>query len=433
MDRGAADAARDARQRGKRVMSGRKPAGGAIVLGASYRSLGVVRSLGRQGIPVSLIRSEAHTIAGRSRYAGGFLAWPARAEDAVKIAHLLKLAERDGFDGWTLIPTDDETAALLSRFHATLSEHYVMGVPEWSAMRWAYDKRLTYQLGVEVGIDQPRTWLAQADGFETGDVSFPAVLKPAYKRERNRFTTEKAWPVGNRAELRAAYRAASELVPSEEIIVQELIPGGGECQLSYAALAQEGQVLASLAACRARQFPMDFGRESTMVYTIEAPDIEAASLRLIEGMRYSGLIEIEFKRDRRDGRPKLLDINPRIWGWQSIGPRAGVDFVALQWRLLHGETPPPARARVGVRWVRGSTDIPICAREMASGRLSPRAYAASLRRPLERAMFAADDPLPGLLDAPLLMLGALSRRFRMPRRRALLAQDAPKSEQTLQT
>jgi predicted ATP-grasp superfamily ATP-dependent carboligase len=383
--------------------------GGALVLGASYRTLGVARSLGRRGVSVWVIRTEGHTIAGHSRYVGKVLPWPTADGDEAKVAYLLELAERHGLLDWTLIPTDDETAAMAARSRAALSERYIVAAADWDAMRWAYDKRLTYQLACDCAVPQPQTWLPGEPGFDAATVTYPSVLKPAFKRERNRFTTEKAWPVANAAELATALAAASELVDPAEIIVQELIPGDGRCQLSYAALVHDGEVVASLEACRARQYPMDFGRESTYVYTIDSPDVEAAAAALIAGMNYSGLVEIEFKRDSRDGLPKLLDINPRVWGWQSIGPRAGVDFVDLQWRLLHGETLAPARGRTGVRWIRGSTDFAICLRELLARRLSLLSYLGSLRPPRERAMFALDDPLPGLLDAPVMALRRLRR------------------------
>jgi len=392
-----------------------KPNTGALVLGGSYVAAGVARSLGRQRIPVWLVRSGTQTVAAHSRYVRGMLPWPADAGEHERVEHLLELAERHGLDGWTLLPGDDETAALLSRSRQRLRQRYLVAVCEWDVMRWAYDKRLTQQLAHDVGVDQPRSWLGGAD-FSAADVRFPAILKPAFKRERNRFTTAKAWPVADRAELERSYAIASTLVPPEEILLQELIPGGGECQMSFAALAHNGRPLASLTACRARQYPMDFGRESTFVFSVEDPAVEASALRLLEQLSYSGLVEIEFKRDARDGGLKLLDINPRVWGWHSLGARAGVDFIHLYWRHLHGEELAPTRARPGVRWMRASTDLPTCALELAAGRMGPRRYLGSLRRPLERAMFCLDDPLPGLLDMPLLVASMLRRRLRALRR-----------------
>lgn len=386
--------------------------GGALVLGSNYRGLGVVRSLGRLGVTVWLVRSDEHRIAERSRYAARALPW-CDGPDEAKVAHLLDLALRHGLERWTLIPTDDETAALLARSHAQLADAFVVAAPSWEAMRFAYDKRLTHELGARLGVDQPRTWSA-ADGADllSSDVPLPAILKPAIKPGHNRFTDDKAWPVRDREELQQAYDAARALVPVDEILLQELVPGGGGAQLSFGALAVDGHPLATVTACRLRQHPMDFGRASTFVETIECPDVAEPARRLIAELRYDGLIEVEFKRDPRDGRPKLLDINARVWGWHTLGRRAGVDFPALQWRLLHGEHVSEVHARQGVRWVRMATDLPTAAGEIVAGRMRIGSYVRSLRPPLEHAMLAADDPLPGLLDAPVIATLAARRALR---------------------
>src|SRR5919109_5497400 len=135
-------------------------------------------------------------------------------------------------------------------------------------------------------------------------------------------------------------------------MIQALTPGGGDAQLSYAALCRGGEPVACLTARRARQWPMDFGRASTFVETIDAPEVEELAARVLGALRFDGIVELEFKRDPRDGRLKLLDINPRVWGWHTLGRAAGVDFPFLLWLALHGEALPRIRGRVGVRWVR---------------------------------------------------------------------------------
>jgi D-aspartate ligase len=115
-------------------------------------------------------------------------------------------------------------------------------------------------------------------------------------------------------------------------------------------------------------------------------------------------------RDARDGVYKLLDVNPRIWGWYTLCARAGVDFTYLLWNMLRGQAVPAVSGCSGVRWVRTSADLPIAISEILRGRLSPRAYIRSLRGPIESAIFAADDPFPGLLEVPLL---AYSRAMRL--------------------
>jgi predicted ATP-grasp superfamily ATP-dependent carboligase len=48
-----------------------------------------------------------------------------------------------------------------------------------------------------------------------------------------------------------------------------------------------------------------------------------------------------------------------------------------------------------------STDVPAAVQEMLRGRLDVPAYLQSFRGPVQFALMAADDPLPGVLDLPL--------------------------------
>src|SRR5260221_11167636 len=87
----------------------------------------------------------------------------------------------------------------------------------------------------------------------------------------------KAWRVVDRASLLACYDEASALVGPGNLMVQEIIPGGGESQFSYAALFRDGLSLASLVARGTRQYPIDFGQFSTFVETREEPHVAAPS------------------------------------------------------------------------------------------------------------------------------------------------------------
>jgi D-aspartate ligase len=383
--------------------------GGALLLGADYRALGVARSLGRHGVRVWVLREPEEPLAAASRYVERSLAWPS-GDDVARARFLKQLADSEGIAGWALIPTADETAALVARHHDTLGRHFVHTSPSWESLRWAYDKRLTYALAERVGVPCPHTALPRTpEEAAAVEMAFPAILKPAVKDSFNRFTAAKAWRVDDRRELSARYAEACTLVDPDILMVQELVPGGGDAQLSFTSLCRDGEPLATLTARRTRQYPADFGRASTFVETVECPEIVAPSLRMLREIRYTGLIEIEYKRDPRDGVLKVLDMNPRVWGWHSLCARAGVDFPYLLWLLASGRPVPPTRARAGVGWMRLTTDTPTALKELIARRLSPRDYLRSLGRPRESAIFAWDDPLPGLCEMPV-MAYVLCRR-----------------------
>src|SRR5467141_3068917 len=374
---------------------------GALVIGGNLNGLSIATSIGRHGVPVWVTTSPNTKLASCSRYTLRTLPWP-EGESEAQVAYLLELAARYDLDQWVLFPTSDESAALLSKFHTALSRRFLVSTPTWEVLRWAYDKRLTYQLAAEQQVDYPSTIYPTTEvDLEGVPCAFPAILKPATHATINRFTADKAWPVANREDLLARYREGRELIPPDLILVQELIPGGGESQFSYAALCYDGQPIASLTARRTRQYPIDFGYSSSFVETLDIPEIVAPSRRLLAAIRYTGLVEVEYKLDARNGRYKLLDINPRLWTWSPLGARAGMDFPYLLWQMMQRMPLARQTAPAGVRWVRMSTDVPAALQEMLRGRLNLRSYLRSLRGPLQFALVSADDPLPGLMDLPI--------------------------------
>ena len=325
----------------------------------------------------------------------------------------------------------DATAEFFARHQAALAPTFKVSTSSSEVVRDALDKRRSYALADRAGIHHPLTFYPRdANDLTELDIDFPVILKPTVKIGWNAFIRAKAWRVRNRDELIRRYREALLMMEPQSIMVQDLIPGGNENQYSYAALCRDGAPLASLAARRLRQYPVDFGRGSSLVETIDAPEVESVARRLLSAMGYTGIVEVEFKRDPRDGKLKLLDINPRIWRWASLGQRAGVDFPYLLYLLARDEAIDPVTAAVGVRWVRMATDVIAAAHEMWVGATTFRGYLTSLRPPLEFSILAADDVLPALLKVPHI-IAADFRRSRLSGRlsRATIKRRSPKSSE----
>src|SRR5206468_1322170 len=80
----------------------------------------------------------------------------------------------------------------------------------------------------EVGVAHPKTFcVATSEELFRLPCAFPVVLKPAYKREENRFTRDRAWRANDRAALIARFEEACTCVAPDVVMIQELIPGDG--------------------------------------------------------------------------------------------------------------------------------------------------------------------------------------------------------------
>ena len=383
---------------------------GAIVVGGDFQGLGIVRSLGRRGVPVCVIDDE-RSIARYSRYATHFAHASDLLDQQRAVETVLEVARERGLRGWVVYPTREETVAAFSRHRDRLLDELRVPTPAWDVVEWAWDKRKTYERAAALGIPTPRTWCPQGpEELAAIDGDPPFAIKPAIKEHFLYATKAKAWRADTREELLALYERASALVGPGEVMVQELVPGDGRHQFAYCAFFKGGEAVGSMVARRRRQHPPQFGKASTFVETVELPELETLSQRFLEAIGYYGLVEVEYKLDERDGRFKLLDVNARTWGYHTLGERAGVDFPYLLFADQVGLPVEPGRSRAGVSWIRLVTDLPTGAAELFAGRLRLREYLRTLRADTE-AVFSRDDPLPGLVELVLLPYLAVRRGF----------------------
>ena len=386
---------------------------GALVIGGDYQGLGIARSLGRRGVKVFVVDSEP-SIAPLSRFVAGAARVPDLRDEERIVASLLEVGRRHGLDGSVLYPTREETVAACSRYRDALAEVFRVPTPPWDVVRWAWDKRLTQEAAERAGVPTARTWWPR-DGAELAAVAaeadFPLLLKPAIKEHFVYVTGEKAWRVDTAEDLFARHEAATAIAGPGEIMVQELLPGDGRHRLAFCAMLDDDCAIGALVARRTRQYPPDFGRHSTFVETVDAPGVEDAGMRFLREIGYSGLVEVEFMLDERDGRLKLLDVNARTWGYHSIGEGAGVDFPWLLYASQVGLRTEPAVGRSGVRWIRLLTDTPTALREVLHGRLGLRRYLRSLRCIDVEAAFSRDDPVPAFAELLILPYLASTRGY----------------------
>lgn len=384
---------------------------GAVVIGGDYQGLGIVRSLGRQGVPICVVDDE-YSISRHSRYTtiavrASDLRDPDRA-----VAILLELGRRLDLKGWVLYPTRDELVAAISRHRSALSEIFLVPTPDWNSIQWIWDKRNTYQLAERLKIPIPATWFPQTvEDLDQISTPFPVALKPAIKEHFFYATKAKAWRANNKNELRELFQRATSLAGAGEVIIQDIIPGDGTHQFAYCAFFKEGHAVGSMEARRRRQHPHEFGRASTFVETIDLPALGTLSARFLSAINYYGLVEVEYKLDPRDGQFKLLDVNARTWGYHTLGSSAGVDFPYLLYGDQTGTMVDSCRGKLGVSWIRLLTDIPTGIIEVSRRRLKFSEYIRSLRSFNTEAVFCWEDPMPGIVECALLPYLAVRRGF----------------------
>jgi predicted ATP-grasp superfamily ATP-dependent carboligase len=380
---------------------------GAIILGANFVGLAVARSLGARGIRVWTLDSDrSRSIAQFSRFTERFLEVQTQVVET-----LLYEAQHHDLEGWVLIPVTDEYVELLSMERDRLGRVFRVSSPPMHVACFALDKRLTYKLANELGIDAP--WTATCrdlDDLDLKRIPYPVILKPAVNHHFFPHTNLKALAVESEEELRQRFRQMRHYIPAEEILIQERIPGNGENQFSFCAIASQGQVRGSLVAQRRRQYPIEFGNASTFVKTIDQPVVQEGGRRFLETLEFDGVAEIEFKFDPRDRKYKILDVNPRIWGWHALGKAVGIDFAFLLWCQQTGEPFEDAQTSQPAAWMREITDVFAIAKSRNRVAELKELLAALFTGRLTLASFKVLDAVPFFAEFAMWLKSGVSRQ-----------------------
>lgn len=381
---------------------------GAVIIGGDFQGLGILRSLGARGVPIHLLDSEL-SIGRFSRYGKKFERCPRADQEDSLIEFLKDLAEREDVEGWVVYPTNDETVCLLAKHKDELERSYRIPTPSWDIVKFAHVKRLTYEVAERAGIAVPRTVYPESvEELDRLGLEFPVIIKPSVKEPFYREIKKKAIRANNREELMEGLQRALSVVDISQIMVQELIQGGPRHLFSVGSLFKDGDFLGKVVARRIRQHPMDFGHATTFAETVDLPELEEIARKILGLIGYYGLSEVEFMLDPSDGKYKLIEINPRTWGWHTLAIGAGVDLPYMLYRDMLGDSVRQNGFDKDTRWIRLTTDIPTAAGEMLKGNLKVREYLGSFRGRKQFAVLSLRDPLPFVME--LLMIPYLWKK-----------------------
>jgi predicted ATP-grasp superfamily ATP-dependent carboligase len=317
---------------------------------------------------------------------------------------------REGLKDWLLIATDDEQVRQIGLNIEDARTRFRYAGVGWDEYRFLYDKRLNYEWCLHHGVRSPLSYLAKTrEDLPRGALEYPFIVKPAFKRNFKRYSKAKAIVVNSEQELRALLTGQLAPVGVEELIYQEIVPGNGKQQCSYAGLFVEGEPVAAFTARRLRQHPPDFGRASTYVDAVYDPEVERESREVLAALKYTGLAEVEWKRDPRDGALKFLEVNARCWGWHALASCVLGNLPRMLYDFMRGVEIKPTTPRYGARWVKHITDVPVVLDMWRRGDLSIREYIGSLCGNVICCEWQSDDPLPFFLQF-LLVPYLLKRR-----------------------
>lgn len=337
-----------------------------ILLDGNQRSaLAVVRSLGKRGIAVFVGEAAGTSLAASSRYCRQTFDYPSPAADPdAFLVRMEQVAQEN--PGALLFPMTDVSMAEILRNADRFSGYVTIpfsGYDQYSALS---DKERLFRQAYALGIAIPETVYSTdldlstaakgKDPLSGRGLSYPAVVKPAASRIR----TGRGWISTTVGYARSPGQLMDMICGGsgsrQRFLIQEKIQGPG---IGIFLLLWKGKSLARFAHQRVREKPPS-GGVSVVCRSIEPPaDALQSAEALLESSGWSGVAMVEFKRDLRDGRCKLMEVNARFWGSLQLAISAGVDFPYLLYQTATGKAPENGSAyRKGLqsRWELGDLD-----------------------------------------------------------------------------
>jgi predicted ATP-grasp superfamily ATP-dependent carboligase len=351
-----------------------------LVTDAEYNlTLGVIRSLGRRGVAVAAAAATRRAEGFLSRYCAERLVLPPARDGERFVGALAEAARTRRVD--VVLPVGYDATIACSRGRDRIAAVARLAVADADAMDVAASKRQTLELAERIGVPIPRTYVS-ADGV----AEFPVVVKESLGSGHVRYandTRELAGAVGS------------------DSVIQEYVRGRG---YGYFALFDRGEEKAFFMHRRVREYPPT-GGASTAAESVNDPALRELGSRLLRELRWHGVAMVEFKRDERDGRYKLMEINPKFWGSLDLAVAAGVDFPWLAVQLAVGATfeTPDYRAGLRHQWV-ASDALRTIARPRDAA-----AFAADLLDPRVAKDVSLRDPKPNLLELAYTAVAAWRR------------------------
>jgi D-aspartate ligase len=368
-----------------------------VVNSFHHGSLGIARSLGRLGVTIYSIDSNPWAPGLHSRYFREKFIWDAdAAEPEATVQYLLEIAKKIG-NRSILMPTTDESTILLADYSNVLSEYYIFPHLSPQLVRALTSKKEMYFLAKKYHIPTAETCFPQSrEDVEKylENAAFPIMLKGIHGSTLQLRTRRRMFITKTKGELLDLYDRYED-ASNPNFMLQEYIPGGDDSIWMFNGYFNErSECLFAITGKKIRQAPPHVGLTSLGI-CLRNDAIDEMTKRFMESIDYKGILDIGYRYDKRDGKYKVLDINPRIGcTFRLFVGDNGLDVARAQYLDLTGQYVPPSQIIEGRKWFVEDSDLVSSIRYYYDKNLSFKQWVKSFRGVQEAGWFARDDLLP---------------------------------------
>jgi len=373
-----------------------------------HGALGVARTLGRLGVPVYAVVEDAYTPLAMTRYLTKAFVWDSCPTDPESFVRAMSLIGQSIARPTIIVSMDDLSAVFVAENAASLAPWFIMPqVPPQVPLQLA-NKAYLHSLCAEIGVPSARSVIPHSiDDLKafTEAARFPVVVKAAeqWLPMKDRFSTK----VIQTPEQLFKFYEDYNYETGQHLIIQEYIPG--DDWICHGYYNSEKNVSVTFTGRKLRAYPTDAG-STELGLSIDNETLRCASERLLKAVAYSGIIDMDWRKDERDGQYKILDCNPRVgMNFRMFENTAGIDVVRALHLDLSGRRIEKATPIEDRLFTVESFYVLAFFRRML-GRASKQNTGKYLQhKSRELAWWSCDDPVPFLIMCVRLFMRPLGR------------------------
>jgi len=372
----------------------------AFVLGKYITTgLGVIRCLGRCGVPVIWLDSAQKQFGFSSKYCVGINCPNPRYNEKEYVDFLSRIGERLNHKG-VLFPIGDIEVMSLLKNKSMLEKFFLFPMADLDVTNKLLNKKLFYKILKKLNIDHPKTYFPK-DKSDLKSIStkitYPCIIKPSYSALFVvDFKTKLFFAQNSKQLIQLCERAHSK---KHNVMIQEIIPGSAKNMHGFNAY-YDGSFNPNgvFMYRRIREWLLAKGN-GCFIESVKISMLEDTINQLIKKIKYYGIVDAEIKKDPRDNRFKLIEINPRCWMQISFPARCSANLPYIAYLDAIGKKfEKPISARENVKWLNMTEDIRSSMKSILKRDLSIFEWIKSYRGEKEYAFFAKDDPMPFFLS-----------------------------------
>jgi D-aspartate ligase len=313
--------------------------GRVLLASASFGgTIAAVRHLAANGFDVRVLSSNRLGAAAWSRFASFSHRGPPESDSSKFVERLIEIGKAD--PGQILLPTSDETTWLYAEHADRLERHFRLGLPSISVIRRILDKTLLAQAAARAGIGFLPSW----DPLDLNELQalapalpYPLLIKP--RTHVHRLRNDKGVVVYSPAELLEQYSLfvgreqtsgaqTAAALQAVRPLLQPFVKTGSEGVQSIAGfINRRGDLYVTRRSIKVFQRTRPLGVGVCYESMAPAPLLSKAVYALCRELGYFGIFEIEFLSF--DGRPTVIDFNPRLYNQVGLDIGRGMPLPLL--------------------------------------------------------------------------------------------------------